>query len=109
MRFDFGGSADSESGLRCHTRREVGPVRHPSNRWLLQVQRFCLPFQHKNAPIKGKFVANTKLRAIMALYYFDTDLRALCGQALEKIEIYIRNIICDHEPELRPALVHRQR
>lgn len=57
---------------------------------------FCLPFQNKNPPYKGAFVANTTLRSIIALYNFDTELRALCGQALEKIEVYVRNIICDH-------------
>lgn len=57
---------------------------------------FCLPFQHGKRPNKGKFVTGTKLRAIMALYHFDTELRALCGQALEKIEVYVRNVICDH-------------
>lgn len=57
---------------------------------------FCLPFQHKYPPNKGKFLSNTNLSAIMALYQFDTELRAHCGHALEKIEIFIRNVICDH-------------
>lgn len=57
---------------------------------------FCLPFQERNAPNKGRFRPGTQLDAIMALYQFDTELRALCGQALEKIEIYVRNVICDY-------------
>ncbi|WP_321871958.1 Abi family protein [Paraburkholderia tropica] len=57
---------------------------------------FCLPFQIKSKPNKGKFAAGTQLRSILALYQFDTELRALCGQALEKIEVYSRNVICDH-------------
>ncbi|THJ45667.1 Abi family protein [Burkholderia sp. LS-044] len=57
---------------------------------------FCLPFQQRNKPNKGKFLAGTTLRHITALYDFDTELRALCGQALEKIEVYARNVICEH-------------
>lgn len=57
---------------------------------------YCLPFQEKNRPNKGKFRPNTALNAIVALYQFDTELRALCGQALEKIEIFVRNVICDY-------------
>lgn len=57
---------------------------------------FCLPFQHKNRPNKGKFLPGITLRRITALYEFDTELRALCGQALEKIEVYVRNVICDY-------------
>jgi abortive infection bacteriophage resistance protein len=57
---------------------------------------FCLPFQQKHKPNKGKFLANTTLRNVMGLYHFDSELRTLCGQALEKIEIYVRNIVCDH-------------
>ncbi|MGC5887705.1 Abi family protein [Ralstonia pseudosolanacearum] len=67
---------------------------------------FCLPFQQKHPPNKGKFQPNTNLSAIMALYQFDTELRALCGQALEKIEIYIRNVICDHMSRTHNAHWH---
>jgi abortive infection bacteriophage resistance protein len=55
---------------------------------------FCLPFQDI-APVKGQFHQGTTVAHVLRLYAFDTELRALCGKALEKIEVSLRVGICD--------------
>lgn len=56
---------------------------------------FCLPFQ-KAKPKNSNFVDGTTVQHILRLYNFDTELRALCGKALERLEVSIRVAICDH-------------
>lgn len=57
---------------------------------------FCLPFQFPNKPNRRHFRPGTTLAHILSLYDFDTELRALAGIALEKIEVAVRTSICDH-------------
>lgn len=56
---------------------------------------FCLPFQ-KSKPKNSNFVEGTTVQQVLRLYDFDTELRALCGKALEKLEVSVRVAICDH-------------
>lgn len=58
---------------------------------------FFIPFQFRaNQNSKAVFDSGAKLSKILALYEFDTALRALSSKALEKIEIALKTSICDH-------------
>lgn len=56
---------------------------------------FCLPFVQTTANNRKIFVAGTTIHKILALYKFDTSLRSLASQALEKIEIALASSICN--------------
>lgn len=56
---------------------------------------FCLPFIQPMANNRKVFQAGTTIHKILALYRFDTALRSLACQALEKIEIALASSICN--------------
>jgi abortive infection bacteriophage resistance protein len=56
---------------------------------------YCLPFLQKTAANKKVFRKGTTIHDVLALYEFDTKLRSLALQALEKIEIALAASICN--------------
>ena len=57
---------------------------------------YFLPFQNVRSPFSPhNFHQGTKFEDVMALYSFDTEMRSLVSQALEKLEVAIRTSICE--------------
>lgn len=57
---------------------------------------FCLPFQNKKSQFnKHKFKAGTTFDDVLALYYFDNDLREITSNALAALEVALRTSICE--------------
>lgn len=46
--------------------------------------------------LENKFVSRITFQNIVDIYRFDTKLRSLCFDALEKIEIAVNTLICEH-------------
>lgn len=46
--------------------------------------------------LENKFVSRITFQNIVDIYRFDTKLRSLCFDALEKIEVAVNTLICEH-------------
>lgn len=58
---------------------------------------YFLPFQDTKSPLAPHdFHPGARLEDVLALYSFDTELRCLLNQALEKLEVALRTSICEH-------------
>lgn len=59
-----------------------------------RLSAYCLPFEHKaNADVQclHSFLADTSFDDILKLYIFDRELRLLIMEAIERIEVSVRN------------------
>jgi len=59
-----------------------------------RLSAYFLPLQYKkDSEQRDKFLPNTTFEDILELYFFDTKLRRLIFEAIERIEIYLRTQI----------------
>lgn len=78
--------SESEQGSLYEAIKNVGYYR---------LTGFFHPFQEKNIP-GNPFKKGTSLSYVLDSYNFDTNLRALSGKALEKIEISMQTYVCEY-------------
>lgn len=57
---------------------------------------YCLPFQKIHSKSPHDFVAGTRFEDVINLYEFDTEMRGLLMEALEKLEVALRTSICEY-------------
>lgn len=58
---------------------------------------YCRPFQKSpsTAAQPHEFVAGTSFAQVANLYRFDEALRHLCGEALQRVEVALRTVVCN--------------
>lgn len=62
---------------------------------LFRLSPYMRPYQNQNDP-KHHFLPNTTLQQIIQLYRFDSTLRSLVMEAIERVEIAFRASISNH-------------
>lgn len=74
------------------------------NKWLKQIPIPDNATRQKIEELNNQFIRSVSFENIVDIYRFDSKLRSLCIDALEKIEIGIGSVLCNHMCQIMKAL-----